>query len=353
MDNQISSAAVVDDFYDLLSKKIASTNEQLRQVRQTIDQSQTEIARLTQRASTMSAQLQKFQGDQVNYGAAEVRDTFNEAMDSQQRLLLMRGQLEKLVEQKNQLTGMIDYLEDLKESYASDSRKSASRLSKTRNIETLEMLITAQEAERQRLSRQMHDGPAQALSNFIVQAEIAGKLFEIDPGKARDELDKLKSSAMSAFHKIRNFVTEIRPMMLDDLGLIPTLRKHISSLNEDSGVGVTFTVTGGEKKLEPYLEVFLFRTVQELIDNAIKRNQDHADLHIDTVLTLENSRILLSVKDNGKECSADELMTEDGLGIKLIEERVKLLGGSFNIQTSDMASVEVLLTIPVLQTPVE
>jgi len=241
----------------------------------------------------------------------------------------------------------------LKESYASDSRKSASRLSKTRNIETLEMLITAQEAERQRLSRQMHDGPAQALSNFIVQAEIAGKLFEIDPGKARDELDKLKSSAMSAFHKIRNFVTEIRPMMLDDLGLIPTLRKHISSLNEDSGVGVTFTVTGGEKKLEPYLEVFLFRTVQELIDNAIKRNQDHADLHIDTVLTLENSRILLSVKDNGKECSADELMTEDGLGIKLIEERVKLLGGSFNIQTSDMASVEVLLTIPVLQTPVE
>jgi len=59
MDNQIGSAAVVDDFYDLLSKKIASTNEQLRQVRQTIDQSQSEIARLTQRASTMSAQLQK------------------------------------------------------------------------------------------------------------------------------------------------------------------------------------------------------------------------------------------------------------------------------------------------------
>jgi len=116
---------------------------------------------------------------------------------------------------------------------------------------------------------------------------------------------------------------------------------------------LTFSVNGGEKKLEPYLEVFLFRTVQELIDNAIKRNQDHSDLQIDTVLALDNSRILLSVKDNGKEYSADELMAEDGLGIQLIEERVKLLGGTFDIQTTDTASVEVLLTIPVLQAPVE
>jgi len=353
MENQISSTAIVDDFYDLLSKKIASTSEQLRQVRQTIDQSQTEIARLTQRASTMSAQLQKYQGDLVNVSGVEIRDTYSEAMDSQQRLLLMRGQLDKLVEQKNQLAGLVDYLEDLKESYESDSRKSASKLSKTRSIETLELLITAQETERQRLSRQMHDGPAQALSNFIVQAEIAAKLFEIDPGKAREELEKLKTSAMSAFHKIRNFVTEIRPMMLDDLGLIPTLQKHVSLVKEDSGVNVTLTVNGSEKKLEPYLEVFLFRTVQELIENAIKRNQDHAELQIDTVLTLENSRILLSVMDNGKEYSAMELMTEDGLGINLIEERVKLLGGSFRIQTTELASVEILLNIPVLQTPVE
>ena len=353
MDNQINSTALVDEFYALLNKKIASTSEQLQQVRQTIEQSQTEIARLTQRTSTISAQLQKYQGDLMNVSGVEIRDTYSEAMDSQQRLLLMRGQLDKLVEQKNQLSGLVDYLEELKESYASDSRKSASKLSKTRSIETLEMLITAQETERQRLSRQMHDGPAQALSNLIVQAEIAAKLFEIDPGKARVELEKIKSSAMSAFHKIRNFVTEIRPMMLDDLGLIPTLHKHVALVKENSGVNVTLTVNGREKKLEPYLEVFLFRTVQELIENAIKRNQDHADLQIDTVLTLESSRILLSVMDNGKEYSAMELMTEDGLGINLIEERVKLLGGTFRIQTTESASVEILLSIPVLQTPVE
>lgn len=353
MDHQIHSNAKPDDFYDVLNKKMASTNEKLRQVKQTIEQSQSEISRLTQKASLVTAQLQKYQGDLDNTPKEEIRLGYMEAMDSQQRLLVMRGQLDKLNEQQNQLNDLIDYLEELRESYASDSRASASRLSKTRSIETLEMLITAQEAERQRLSRQMHDGPAQALSNFIVQAEIATKLFEIDPGKARDELDKLKTSAMNAFQKIRNFVTDIRPMMLDDLGLIPTLRKHVSSLQEETGLNISLAITGSEKKLEPYLEVFLFRTAQELIGNAIKRNPNNSELRIDVAMAVDVSRVLLSVMDNGREFTSDELKAEDGLGVNLIEERVQLLGGSFNIQSSPAAAVEVVINIPVLQTPVE
>jgi two-component system sensor histidine kinase DegS len=73
-------------------------------------------------------------------------------------------------------------------------------------VETVEMIIQAQEAERQRLSRQMHDGPAQALSNFILQTEIAMRLFTIDQGKAKEELSNLKLSATSAFQKVRDFI---------------------------------------------------------------------------------------------------------------------------------------------------
>ena len=76
----------------------------------------------------------------------------------------------------------------------------------------------------------MHDGPAQALSNFIVQAEIATRMYEIDPMKAKDELDKLKLSAMNTFQKIRTYIAELRPMMLDDLGLIMTLNKYVSGI---------------------------------------------------------------------------------------------------------------------------
>lgn len=155
---------------------------------------------------------------------------------------------------------------------------------------------------------------------------------------------------MSAFQKIRNFVSEVRPMMLDDLGLIPTVQKHLAYIKENTGVDIAFTINGSEKKLEPYLEVFLFRTIQELITNSIKRNQATINtLNIEVILTLDYSKILLTVLDNGKEYSSEELKEEDGLGLTLIEERVGLLGGLFSVQTAGEMGVECMLTIPVLE----
>lgn len=353
MFNQNTPKSSGDDFYDLMERKIFNANSEVKQLSSTIEQSKSEISRLTQKASLITANLQKFQGGLGMVSNQEIYDSFNEAMDSQQRLLVVRGQLEKLLEQQTQLQALIGHLEELKQTYAVDSREHASQSTIKRSIETLELLITAQETERQRLSREMHDGPAQALSNFIVQAEIATKLFDIDPAKAREELDKLKSSAMNTFQKIRNFVAEIRPMMLDDLGLVPTLKKHVATIKEETAINVSLTINGAEKKLEPYLEVFLFRSVQELVNNAIKRNQNDTSLQIEIVLTLDSNRVILSVKDNGKEFTAEELKSEDGLGVNLIEERAGLLGGTFSIQTTNAASVDVTMSIPVLQTSLE
>ncbi len=353
MDNQMHGISDrTNDFDGEIERQLGLTNDRLKQVLQTIEQSQGEINRLTQRASLITSQLQKITDPLENATKEEIRDAYVEAMDSQQRFLLMRGQVEKLQEQQSQLESTKNFLESLKATYQKDDLANTNRRSKSRSIETLEMLITAQEAERQRLSRQMHDGPAQALSNFIVQAEIATKLFDIDPSKAKDELDKLKQSAMGTFQKIRNFVAEVRPMMLDDLGLIPTLRKYVANTQESTGTHILLTINGSEKKLEPYLEVFLFRTIQELVANGIKRNQASiSDLKIEIILTLENSRILLTVLDNGKEFSSEELKEEDGLGLNLIEERVGLLGGTFSIQTTSELGVESMITIPVLEAP--
>ena len=159
------------------------------------------------------------------------------------------------------------------------------------------MIVTAQEAERQRLSRQMHDGPAQALSNFILQTEIAMRLLDVDPAQAKDELGNLKTSAMGTFQKVRNFIFELRPMMLDDLGLIPTLRRYADAFKEQAGLDVSVTVTGTERRLEPYLEVMVFRAVQELLGNASRHSQ--ATL-VKVQVDLGNDLIRVSVDDNGK-----------------------------------------------------
>jgi two-component system sensor histidine kinase DegS len=193
------------------------------------------------------------------------------------------------------------------------------------------MLVNAQETERQRLSRQMHDGPAQALSNFILQTEIAMRLMDVDAGQARDELNNLKASAMSTFQKVRNFIFELRPMMLDDLGLIPTVRRYSEAFKEQAGLDVSVTVTGNERRLEPYLEIMLFRAVQELLGNAARHSQGSM---VKVNLDLGDDRIRVSVDDNGKGFDQESLQQGTSLGLKLIRERAEMLGGNFEVDSA-------------------
>lgn len=352
MEKQIDPNTMADDFYDTLNRKIASAREKAKLLNVTIEQSQSEITRLTQKSLQVTAQLQKCQGELEQVSKQEIRSSFSEALDSQQRLLVMRGQLEKLIEQKNQLQELEDHLEELKASYKSTNTDSDSRTNQTHGLEMFEMLVTAQEAERQRLTRKMHDGPAQALSNFIVQAEIAAKLFDIDPVKARDELEKLKSAAMNTFQKVRKFITEIRPMSLDTLGLVHTIKKFVALTNEEMNVNITMTLNGEERKLEPYIEAFAFRSIQELVLNSIQRNQNYTDMHIEVSLNYEDDNLQIGVSDDGKEFTLSELKTKDGLGIDLIEEGVSVLGGTFEIQKTNKAGMQVVMDIPVFSSPV-
>jgi two-component system sensor histidine kinase DegS len=205
------------------------------------------------------------------------------------------------------------------------------------------MLVNAQETERQRLSRQMHDGPAQALSNFILQTEIAMRLMDVDTGQAREELNNLKSSAMSTFQKVRNFIFELRPMMLDDLGLAPTIRRYADAFKEQTGLDVSVTVTGHERRLEPYLEVMLFRAMQELLGNAARHSQ--ATL-VKVILDMGDDRIRVSVDDNGKGFDPDSIQQGNSLGLKLIRERTEMLGGSFEIDSAVGKGARILFAVP-------
>jgi two-component system sensor histidine kinase DegS len=341
-----------DEFQDYISEQLAHSKGLLKEIILTLDQSQIELSRLTQKKASITAQLQRVQSNLESTTRAEIKDTYNEALDSQQRLLVMRGQMDKLQEQRSSLENYVNHLEKVKKYLEEIPAESPDKSDHPGGLATLEMLITAQEAERQRLSRQMHDGPAQALSNFIVQAEIATKLFDMEPSKARDELDKLKSSAMNTFQKVRVFITDLRPMMLDDLGLVPTVRKYISSLKDETGVDVSITINGSDKQLEPYLDVYIFRSIQEMVGNSIKHNQNNSGkMKVDVILNIENTRVLLNVHDNGKGFDVKQVEESGGLGLKLIRERAEMLGGSLNINADVDRGVDVTLEIPVTEIP--
>ena len=318
-----------DDFHQKVVEELTSAQSALKEVTLTISQSQIELNRLAQKKAAITSQLQQAEADGGRMSSSEIREIYKNAMDAQQRLLVMRGQLDKLQEQQANLQKNVEIYQEMQDYLTNLSVEQVSQKSEAiGGVATLEMLINSQEAERQRLSRQMHDGPAQALSNFIVQAEIASKLFDIDPTKAKDELERLKSSAMGTFQKVRAYINDLRPMMLDDLGLVPTVKRYIANIHETGGIEINLNITGSERKLEPYIDVFIFRAMQEIIGNSIKHNMESSNkIKIDVDLTLESNSVKAVVKDNGVGFNVDEINESGGLGLKLIKDRVAMLGG--------------------------
>jgi len=321
--------------------ELDETQRALREVTLMIDQSKGELNKITQRNAAISSHLQQVQKKDVEL--EELKMAYDSALDVQQRLFVMRGQLEKLQNDKTHLEKYKLVLENMA-SGAAESQNSSAMASTVKNqMAGIEMIVNAQEAERQRLSRQMHDGPAQALSNFILQTEIAMRLLDIDPVQAKDELGNLKTSAMTTFQKVRNFIFELRPMMLDDLGLTPTLKKYSEAFREQTGLEVSVTVTGTERRLESYLEVMVFRAVQELLGNASRHSQATI---VKVQVDLGNDIVRVSVDDNGKGFDPETLKEATNLGLKLIRERAEMLGGSFEIDSAAGSGARISFTVP-------
>ncbi len=321
--------------------ELEETQRALREITMLIEQSQGEMTKLSQRNAAITAHLQQVQ-KQPQITPDELKMAYDSALDAQQRLFVMRGQLDKL---QNDRTHLDKYKTLLEQSGANVSMQSGTVLPVGGKgpLAEVENIVKAQEAERQRLSRQMHDGPAQALSNFILQTEIAMRLLDADPAQAKGELASLKNSAMSAFQKIRNFIFELRPMMLDDLGLIPTIRKYVDAFKEQSNLDVNINVSGNERRLDSYLEVMMFRAIQELLGNSARHSQC-SQIRVNIDLGGDTARI--SVDDNGRGFDTDSLKQSSSLGLKLIRERTELLGGQFEIDSAAGKGTRVTFVVP-------
>jgi two-component system sensor histidine kinase DegS len=328
--NELSSSEELD-----LEKELDEAQRSLREITLMMEQSQGELSKLSQRNAAITTHLQQVQSQLDKMPSQEIKSAYDSALDAQQRLFVMRGQLEKLQAEKA-------HLERFKLTSSSASSSSASSGGKS-PLASVEMLVNAQETERQRLSRQMHDGPAQALSNFILQTEIAMRLFDVDAVQARAELNSLKTSAMGTFQKVRNFIFELRPMMLDDLGLVPTIRRYADAFKEQTGSEVSLTITGNERRLEPYLEVMLFRAIQELLGNAARHSQGGS---VKIMLDMGEERVRVSVDDNGRGFDPEVVQQGASLGLKLIRERAEMLGGNFEMDSAVGKGARISFAVP-------
>ena len=336
-----------DNVWDVLKEQVHTDLEQTRrefeEISLLMEQSQVEVGKITQRNATITGHLQQVQGQFDSLPRGDIRMAYDSALDAQQRLFVMRGQVEKLQSDLEIMRRHITFLESIEAILAGSQPGNSPSRGSHSMAETVEMMIEAQEAERLRLSRQMHDGPAQALSNFILQTEIAMRLFDLDQARAREELSHLKTSATSAFQKVRDFIFELRPMMLDDLGLSPTIKRFVDAMKDHPGMDIRLTVTGMERRLEPYIEVMIFRAVQELLNNAIRHSQATT---IKVQLDMGDTNVKVVVEDNGKGFDTSILEERGHMGIKVIRERAEKLGGYLDMDSGSGKGTRVTFQIP-------
>lgn len=191
-------------------------------------------------------------------------------------------------------------------------------------------IIMAQEEERKRMARDIHDGPAQSLANLVLRMEIAERMivkqeFEM----VQHELKDLKAQVRSGLEEIRKIIFNLRPMALDDLGLVPTLRKYVQDFEEKTRIRTKFETIGREIRLPSAMEAGIYRLVQEAFTNVIK----HANAtYVSLEMTYQAQLVKILVADNGigfQAESSEYLAAHQGSHFGLIgmKERAELLEG--------------------------
>lgn len=346
-----------DELIDLLMMELKKLRDKLTELKVQLDQTKLIVDREEQRNADVAAELRTIQDNIETVPRQDIRSKYDEAIEARFRLTTMRGQLEKFtavresMERHGQmLSQILNRVQGIDTLVPQDAGPAEAGAGTSKGSLNIVRIIQAQEEERQRLARQMHDGPAQSLTNFILQTEICQRLFDRNPARAAEELSVLKSTATVTFQKVRDFIFDLRPMMLDDLGVVPTVRRYVDSFKEKNDIGVELDIIGEERRLQNHREVMIFRGIQELMGHA----RDYANAEkMDIKLDISASRIKISVQDNGRGFDAEAAFnSEEAIqdprvqNLLTLREKFELIGGGATIYSSETEGTTVRLELP-------
>ena len=340
-----------DDLIGIMTDELRRIREKLTEMKIQIEQTNLVVDREQMRNADIATELRTIQDNLETVPRQDIKVKYDEALDARFRLTTMRAQMEKFqatrehLEQEQAL--LVKMLTRLQGATTLADGDDAGGPTPGGNIVRI---VQAQEEERQRLARQMHDGPAQSLTNFILQAEICQRLFDRNPARAAEELGNLKEAASITFQKVRDFIFDLRPMMLDDLGVVPTVRRYVDSFREKNDIDIRLDIMGEERRLESHREVMLFRAVQELL--AVARDYA-APSQIVIKLDMSGQRIRASVEDDGRGFdvesgfSGDDNYRDSRVDVLMtLREKFELVHGSVTVQSNETDGTMVRLELP-------
>ena len=238
---------------------------------------------------------------------------------------------------KGEIIGAIETLEDATE------RKRAEE-----NLRYhLQQITRAQEEERKRIARELHDDTAQVLSSLSRQVDNFIRKKHGFTSKELLFLKDLQTQLNKGLQSMQRFVQDLRPSLLDDLGLIPAVRSLVKGLQDSEGIDAQLKVPGRERRFTPEVELLLFRIVQEALNN-IRRHAHASEAQV--AMEFDGNEVKVTISDNGRgfklRGGVDDLPRIGKLGLAGMQERARLLGGTLEVKSTPGKGTTLVVNTP-------
>jgi signal transduction histidine kinase len=207
--------------------------------------------------------------------------------------------------------------------------------------EALARVVDAQELERRRLARELHDETGQALTSILLglrAVEEAGSEQE-----TREATGQLREQVVETLHDVRRLAVELRPKALDDFGLVPAVERLVETFTEQTGIPVELEAVIGDARLPATVEVALYRTVQEALTNVIKHSRAS---RVSVLVTRKRDTVAAVIEDDGVGFDPDDTR-DGGVGLVGMRERMALLDGWLTIESSRDGGTSLVAEVPV------
>ena len=207
-------------------------------------------------------------------------------------------------------------------------------------------IVEAQESERSRLAQEVHDGPAQVLSNAIFQVEYIERVIDTDERLARTELRFLRELLRRELGSVRTFISQLRPPVLDELGLDGAISDAVARSTALTGLAITTELEAPSARLNETQQTVVLRIVQEALQN-VRKHGGASSVIVASVI--DGDDWVLTVRDDGRgfDVSAVAARGRRNFGLQFMQERAELIGARFEVQSRPNAGTVVRLAIPV------
>ncbi|MDQ0192195.1 sensor histidine kinase [Paenibacillus wynnii] len=358
-----SSKYQIFEILQVARDELAALTRELKRVMEETEETLQKVDKLELNYHRSRIRLTEVSRDFVRYSEKDIRIAYEKATELQLELMMTREREAYLRSRRDELQMRVRSVENSVEraesigsqmsvvvEYLSGELGQVTRIvesAKNRQMIGLKIIL-AQEEERKRIAREIHDGPAQMLANLVLRTEIVERmLLKQEFGLVQHEIVDLKGQVRFSLEEMRKVIFNLRPMALDDLGLIPTLRKYVHDYEDKTKIRTAFETRGKEHRLSSAMEAAVFRLVQEALSNAAK----HAyPSYVLVEITFQAQLIKIVVKDNGLGFNVQKIKNEqssrESFGLVGMRERVELLEGRMEIESAENQGTSVVIHIP-------